>query len=159
MELLITLAIAGIITAVAIPSMISIVQNNRLVSIANDFVGDVNLARSLAVGRGSTATLCVSSNQTSCTGSSWAQGWLVWIDEDADGTLDADEIARVHAAISNVTFSSSDNDFVYLSTGFGEVGFTGATLTLTHNNCTSSANRILTLSAAGAPRVAKVACP
>ncbi|HBC56656.1 MAG TPA: hypothetical protein DCZ03_05770 [Gammaproteobacteria bacterium] len=158
-EVLVTIFIAGIITAFAIPSIRATLQNNRVISIANDFVADVNLARTLAVSQGATATLCVSSNQTSCTGSSWAQGWLVWVDEDGDGTLDAAEIARTHAAVNHVTFTSSDNDILYLSTGFGEAGFTGASFTLTHDNCTNSANRTLTLSAAGTPRVAKVACP
>ncbi len=158
-EVLVTIFIAGIITAVAIPSIRGVLQNNRITSIANDFVADVNLARTLAVSQGATATLCVSANQTSCTGTSWAQGWLVWVDEDGDSALDATEIARTHAAVTSVTFTSIDSDILYLSTGFGETGFTGATFTLVHDNCTNSANRTLTLSAAGSPRVTKVACP
>jgi len=46
--------------------------------------------------------VCVSSNQTSCTGTAWSQGWLAWVDTDDDGVVDASEkILRVRAAPNN----------------------------------------------------------
>ena len=51
-ELMITLAIAGILVAVGIPSFNSTISSNRLTSYANELVTALNLARSEAVKRG-----------------------------------------------------------------------------------------------------------
>ena len=53
-----------------------------------------------------------SSNQTSCTGgTNWAVGWIVWIDDNADGVTQAGELLRVRTALdSTVTYTSSGPD-------------------------------------------------
>ena len=48
-ELMITLAIAGILVAVGIPSFNSTISDSRLTSYANEFVTALNLARSEAI--------------------------------------------------------------------------------------------------------------
>jgi type IV fimbrial biogenesis protein FimT len=88
-ELIITLAIAGILLAVAVPNFISFVQNSRLTSQANDLVTALNYARSEAIKRGVRTAVCSSTNGTSCAASTtWDTGWLVFVDCDNDGVVD-----------------------------------------------------------------------
>jgi len=57
-ELLITVAIVGVVAALAVPALRDLVLNNRAVSRINEFVAAVNLARNEAVKRGTPVTLC-----------------------------------------------------------------------------------------------------
>ena len=67
-ELMITLVIAGILVALAGPAMRNFVQDQRLTGQANEFVGDLNYARSEAIKRASNAGVCSSSNGTKLWG-------------------------------------------------------------------------------------------
>src|SRR4030067_1501695 len=53
-ELIITLTIAGILMAVAAPSMVGFVSSNRLASQVNELIADITLARSEAIKRSAT---------------------------------------------------------------------------------------------------------
>ena len=117
-ELMVTLAVVAILLTVGVPSMTEFVKNNRLTATTNGFVSSLTLARSEAVKQGRNATLCVSSDQATCTGANWAQGWLVWVDLDSDGTLDAGETLRVAEALPQaVTFAGTQNSFQFTATG------------------------------------------
>ena len=63
-ELMVTLAIAAIVTAFAIPALRDFVLNNRSAAFLNEFVVAANSARAEAVKRGAPVTLCSSSNPT-----------------------------------------------------------------------------------------------
>jgi Tfp pilus assembly protein FimT len=59
-------------------------------------VSSLNIARSEAIKQGRNATVCTSTNQTACTGTAWENGWIVWVDVNQNGNLDAPaEIIRV----------------------------------------------------------------
>ena len=79
LELMITLAVAGILLALAGPNFMSMVQNNRITAQVNDFVTAVTMARSEAIRRSALVTLCRSTDEQTCagSGSDWASGWIV----------------------------------------------------------------------------------
>lgn len=81
MELLTTLAVAGILLVIAAPALNGMVRTHRLNAAANELVGAANLARSEAIQRGSRVTLLPcrwSEASASCaTGSSWRDGWAL----------------------------------------------------------------------------------
>ena len=107
-ELIITMAIAAILMTVAVPSFTTTIKNNRLVTQANLLVASIGLARSEAVKLGRTATVCVSSDQATCTGeTNWSLGWMVWVDADGDNLLDAGEERRFEGALPGTTFTSA----------------------------------------------------
>lgn len=86
-ELMITLAVAGILVTIAAPSFRGFLLANRLTTATNDLVADFQLARSEAVKRASSTIICKSTNGTSCTsGGSWSGGWIVFVDTDESGT-------------------------------------------------------------------------
>ena len=88
-ELLVTLAVAAIVLTQGIPAFVSTIQNNKIITSTNDLVGDINLARSEAISRGVTVTLCRSDNPaagTSCgNAGAWNDGWLVYANDDNSG--------------------------------------------------------------------------
>ncbi|MGD9663003.1 MAG: GspH/FimT family pseudopilin, partial [Porticoccaceae bacterium] len=90
-ELMMTLIIAMILLAIAIPSFSRMKAQNHLATTANDFVSAFALARESAVAKGRSVTLCAG-DQSGCFDTvDWSNGWLVFVDADKSGTLDADE--------------------------------------------------------------------
>jgi len=128
-ELMVTLSVAAILIAVAVPSFGSLMSNNRISSSVSAFNQTLNLARSEAVRRGRVVSVCRSSDQASCTNTPWDRGWLVWVDLDDDGNLsDASEVLRVRGALSSVitmvqqapvtpSFSYNANGFLAINPG------------------------------------------
>ena len=96
LELMITMAIVGLVFAIGIPSMNTFIQNDRLVTQINTLIGHLSYARSEAVKRSQQVGVCVSNNTTSCTGgNNWENGWIIFVDIDGDGSFTAgDEILR-----------------------------------------------------------------
>ncbi len=107
-ELMFAAVIAGIVLAIAIPSMNQFVQNERLTSYTNTLITDLMLARAEAVKQNRPTIVCVSSNQTSCTAGELKDGWIVGVDTDNDGTLtNADQLLKVQQAIEGDINSTS----------------------------------------------------
>lgn len=110
-----TLAVAAVLVTVAIPSFQTTIQNNRLIAQNNDFLTALMLARSEAVKRGVSTTVCKSTDLTACTAANnWEQGWIVFVDTDSDGVKDAGEdILRTHAAlgITGTTLKGTAGDY------------------------------------------------
>ena len=80
-ELLITVAIVGVLIASATPSMTEFIQNNRAVTQVNELHTSLSLARNEAIKRNSNITVCRSSNGTTCSGA-WQNGWIVFVDNN-----------------------------------------------------------------------------
>lgn len=87
-ELMITLAVGAILLSVAVPSFSTLTRNNRLITQNNLIVSALMVARSEAVKRGTTVTVCGSSDSATCNTSSWENGWIVFSDYDADQVTD-----------------------------------------------------------------------
>ncbi|MCB1919947.1 MAG: GspH/FimT family pseudopilin [Candidatus Competibacteraceae bacterium] len=105
-ELIITLAIAAIVLTIGVPSFQEMMRNNRAATHANEFMNALNLARSEAVKRGQGVSLCPSTDQATCTGGGdWKDGWIVFIDADANGNGIQDEFATdSNGAVDNGEF-------------------------------------------------------
>jgi type IV fimbrial biogenesis protein FimT len=104
-ELLMTIAIATIVTTLAVTSFRYVTNANRIAGEINGLLGDLQFARAEAIKEGRTVTVCESSDGATCTGStSWQNGWIVFSDPTNVGTWDAGEtVFRVQK-----TFSSTD---------------------------------------------------
>jgi len=120
MELMVTLVIAGILASIAAPSFRNVIQNNRMTTQYNDLLASLSLARSEAIKQGEDV-IALSNN-----GTSWENGWTVFIDADNDGAVDAAEIIRVNANLSgNNTLRFPRDRITYASTGLGSGLITG----------------------------------
>jgi len=140
-ELMITVSIAAILASLAVPSFNEAMVNSKLNSLANSFVASAQLARSEAIKRNTTVTLCASSDGNSCSGD-WKNGWVVLA--GGSSVLTQGPLPAGFALSGNVT------SVVFQSTG---VGATCAKLTMTKD--TSSKERVVTISTTGRPTAAK----
>ncbi len=78
-ELMVTIAVAAILVALALPSFRNLIVNSRLNGVASDMVDFVSFARSESIKRNSTIQLCRADNSaaTTCAGSSG--DWVNWV--------------------------------------------------------------------------------
>ena len=115
-ELVMTMAIAGILVSIAIPSFNSIITSSRLTSYANDLVGALNLARSEAVRRGVSVTVRKVDNNSYTkigAGVNWEKGWDVFADMDEDGKFDVgDALIRTYAELQSSYTLRGNNNFI-----------------------------------------------
>jgi len=79
-ELMVALAILGVLIALAAPSMQSFMASQRLGAATNELMGQLALARTEALRRGTRVTLCKRNGDTCTTSGNWSQGWLVFTD-------------------------------------------------------------------------------
>ncbi len=114
---MLTVFVAAILLSIAVPSFQTIVENNSLTSQINQFSAALNVARSEAVKRGRRIVLCRSSNanNTCATAGGYEQGWIVFIDNDADGQRDlapVEELLRVSEGLRQGYSLRGNNNFV-----------------------------------------------
>ena len=124
-ELLVVIAIVGLMMAFGIPAMGTFIKNDRLSTQINTLVGHLAYARSEAVTRGQQVALCVSDDMVSCSGSNWAEGWMIFVDSDGDSKfVDGEDILRVKQALTgNNTLTSTFVDmYIYDNRGFSASG-------------------------------------
>lgn len=157
-ELLVTIAVAAILLTVAVPNFQMFVLNSRMASQANDLITAFNMARSEAVKRAASVTVCASSNGTTCTGT-WAQGWIV---RDAAGTpIRAQEALGGASTLtggadvaSMITFTSNGRTTIPAAATTAST-----TLTLCPPSPASVQGRAIQIERTGRTRVSAVACP
>ncbi len=77
-ELMVTVSVIAILAGIGVPAFLDTILAAKLNSYANSFVASTALARSEAIKRNATVTLCASANGTACASSGgWQQGWIV----------------------------------------------------------------------------------
>jgi type IV fimbrial biogenesis protein FimT len=146
-ELMITVAIAAILATIAVPAFNDAMLGNKLNTLANSFVAGAHLARSEAIKRNATVTLCASSSGTTC-GDDWSDGWKIL----AGGT-----VIYTQAPLPNRLQLSEAADITSINFPPTGVGITAATLTLCQATPTAGPQkRVITVKATGRPEVTKV---
>jgi type IV fimbrial biogenesis protein FimT len=125
-ELMTVLAVVSVMFATSAPNMIDFVLNNRAATQVNELQSSLTLARNEAIKRNSNITVCQSSNGTDCIGN-WQNGWIVFIDNDIDGNVDAGEkILRVYGERpEGNTLASSQEHVIYAKNGIARSGSNG----------------------------------
>lgn len=122
-ELMITVAVFAVIVTLAAPAFRNIIVSNSVAFDRDEFFNLLQFARTEAIKNGTATTICKSANGSSCDNSlGWNGGWLLFEDEDRDGSIDAgnDEILRAVAPLDGqvtVTQSNSDNVITFESRG------------------------------------------
>lgn len=120
-ETMVTVAIAAVLLALAVPGLIDFMRDVRLDSRVADMVGALSFTRSEAIKRGHPVTLCPSSDGASCrTDKIWEAGWIVFSDPNANGDVDTGEqILRMQGAPDgNGTLRGGRKKVTYKSSGF-----------------------------------------
>jgi len=156
-ELMVTVAIAAILLAVALPSFQGSLRSNRVATATNEALASLALARSEAVRNTRGAGVCASADGASC-GADWNSGWLVWSDADGDGAVDAGEtIVRYSQGKASVAMAGTATTLAFDPRGRVRGGGS-QTIGLAPTDATTPA-RCITISPTGQTRVAQAACP
>ena len=92
-ELVTTLAVAGIGLAVVVPSWSALTDRSQITTTANQLLTHLRYARNVAVSRNIPVSLCPSDDGTTCSGDTrgWQRGYIVFGDPDGDRKRSADE--------------------------------------------------------------------
>jgi len=109
-ELLVTISVAMILLAIAVPRFREMLAGYQLNTQANEFISSANFAKSEAIRQSRRVTLCPSVNGTDCAAVNWEQGWIVFLDPDNDAVHDGgEELLAVHGALPSGTTMEGNN--------------------------------------------------
>jgi type IV fimbrial biogenesis protein FimT len=105
-EQLMTLAVVAILLGIGIPGFSAMLQAERVGSAANALFSAIRLTRSEAIRRGERVDLVPAGSS-----SDWAQGWIVFVDDNGDQQPGAGEkiIFRHDALASGIKVTSTLN--------------------------------------------------
>lgn len=175
MELMVVLAVVGVIMGLAIPNFGLYIRNSRLTGAANDVLASITRARTEAIKRQVPVAVCATANPNaavpvcSTAATAWRLGWVVWVDADndwvPDNNLNEPVLDRHPALDVSLTVRSNNGDRVK----YGATGFTappGAFVSTTNiamcddrgtelTTAGVSAARAIRITATGRPRVTK----
>jgi type IV fimbrial biogenesis protein FimT len=127
-EVLVVIAIVGILVGLAAPSFSSMIRSSGMTSTVNTFLADMRYARSEAIRRGGGVVMCRSSNPeavnpTCGTGSivGWESGWIIFHDLDGNVNKAATEpLLRAEGpitAVNTITEPGPATKFKFNATG------------------------------------------
>jgi type IV fimbrial biogenesis protein FimT len=116
-ELMVTISIATILLAIAVPNFQRFMESGRISSATSNLMGALNFARSESIRRGVPVSL-----RNSLGGANWGGGWTMFVDNDGDGVQDAgDDTLRIGAALagglSQRSTASYTNAIIYRPNG------------------------------------------
>jgi type IV fimbrial biogenesis protein FimT len=98
-ELLMYLAVAGIVILIALPAASLLIERHRLKSTSGHLVSGLYLAKSEAQTRASTVKICPSQDSRSCrSDGDWSSGWVIYSDGNGDGVAQEIEVLEVFEA-------------------------------------------------------------
>lgn len=118
-ELLVLISIVGILATVAVPDFSATIKNDRDISQLNTLINSISLARSEAIRTNANVSICAGSD-INCSGTTWANGWVVYYSSNPLPTGVTNPIIRVFPAISgNNTFTSDSGSYSYTFQGNG----------------------------------------
>lgn len=161
-ELMITIAVLAILLTIGLPSFQSSLRSNRVATASNELMASLNLARTEALRNPNGAAICASADGESCS-NDWNAGWIVWIDEDGDGTPEGDKDRVLRFVEGRDSLNVSSDDVVPANTiRFDNRGrsFQARELTIESEVCPDGAElvRILAVGLTGQVRAQKSEC-
>ncbi len=112
-EILVVLAIAGILASMALPSMHSLLQRQRLQAAVGALSNAIDLTRAQAIARGRRVVLV----PLGAAGDDWRSGWVVFVDTNQDRRPGpGEEVISSHGPVDegiNIDFNFTSNRAPY----------------------------------------------
>jgi len=155
-ELIVVISIVAILAAIAIPSYKTSIANNRVSTELDKIAMDISFARSEAVKRGVTISICPT---TGCVAAgNWHQGWRVFIDPAGDFT--GTTSIREEAAFSSTDTLVNSDSSLGKGISFDRNGYTKASgkLILKDSADTTNLRRCLNFSTGSWSRFVGASC-
>lgn len=143
-EMLMVVAIVGILAALAGPSMLDMVRTSKVRAAASDFYSALLTARSEAIKRRTTVTM-------SPVGSTWLTGWNVTYGTSPVVTVAQNDAVSTDVAVQ-VNVPSSSTTSITFGTNGRVTSASAPTVIFYSANSTSVQARCVSVDAAGLPR-------
>ena len=144
-ELMISLVVLVVLIAIGIPGMQGLINTGRLSSAANEISAAVQLARTEALRRNRSVVLCRSDTLAACADGAVWDGWLVFVDTNNNGTVDAGEdiirtgsVGTLLVMRASNAISSRDQLLTFLPSGLARGADEDALLTAALSVCAPS---------------------
>ena len=150
-ELLAALAVTVILITSIGPSMQSLIADRRVAAVTSEMYQTLILARSEAIKRKTTISVCSSLNGSVCDqgNNGWQHGWLIFSDSDSDGILnDNNQLIRATPKQSPVLSIHWNRGFSLSFNSRGQTSTAGS-----FEICESSETRAIIISMTGRARV------
>jgi len=154
-EILVVASIISITLAIGMPSLKNATKKNTMAGQINSFIGLTNYARSEAIKRGTTISICASNTNGTACSTIWNNGAIAFIDSNSNGTFEGgDTLLRVTGnIIGGNTFKAVISGTTTTVSSIGYISSGGSTNTsnvdITVCSPTIHASRILTITASG----------
>ena len=151
-EMMVTLLVLGILLGIAVPSFRDASLSSRLTGYANDLVAGAQIARSEAIKRNRTVTLCASQDGTSCAaaGVGWEVGWIILAPRPSTGAMD---VIERHPPLTDEFIITEAAGVTELSFPATVVGVTPATFTVCRETPVGKQEREVSVTLTGATAV------
>ena len=122
LELIITVGIIGVTTAIAVPSMGIYIKNERLTSQINTLVSHLAFARNQSITQSQQTVICISNNGLNCNGTDWSDGWIVFADFDGNAAVNnLETVFLVQQSLGGNTLTSTiGTSVIYDNRGFAK---------------------------------------
>ena len=118
-ELMVALVIFAVLIGAGVPALQGLLNTMASRTNADQLVTAISFARQTAVSRGQTVSICASSDNATCSGSTndWDQGWIIFVNLDSDLVVDApgDELLRAIDLSSSNGQSASDTAVIHFN--------------------------------------------
>lgn len=155
LELVMTLALAALVLGLGLPSLASIVADQRLRAETDALFHAVHLARKESILRRRIVTICPSRDRVTCdAGGDWTAGWIMFANIGRD-TLghreDAETLLRFHEVGPTAVLASNRASYSFRATH--ERATNGTVVFCDRQGRTAA--RALIISYTGRPRVAR----
>jgi len=148
-ELIVTVTIAGILAAVAVPSFRNLIASQRIKTASFDFVAALTQTRSEAIKRNASVAIC----KTSASG--WQGGWSIGLGTTCPVTT----TLQTHSSYSNITITDSATTNPVIFRGDGRLSSTNTNFTIDASPTISSVSpRCIKLSLSGQASSIKGSC-
>ena len=121
-ELIVTLTVAAIVLALAVPSFANMIRSNRLTSSANEMVAMLQVARMAAVSNRASVAVCPSADGATC-GAALGSRWIAVMTKNGADTVLRD--STLHAAVAikaSANLGAGGNKFTFRPNGFSATG-------------------------------------
>ncbi len=158
LELMVALVVVSILLVVGLPMFSATVRQNCTVTTANTLLTVLTAARSEALKRDRTVTLCPSSDGSQCAtaaGSTWELGYLMFLDGNSDqryAGAPSEPLLKVERPLSTCARITKNGDRPYLRyNGLGRM-LDAASFTVASTSGARHERRVV-ISPTGRPRV------
>lgn len=164
-ELIVTVALLAIVTSFAIPGMQTLVVNNRVSTLANEFTSGLSYTRGEAVNRNMCVTMCITNNPNAesptCTTAlnDWNNGWIIFANPNCNDSAldDRDVLLQVYEGAPTgpqlTTVGTNIRRITFTARGVPSAIATARQFTINTGGTSQTPVKTICLDAAGRARV------